>query len=184
MGMIPDSISDAYNEIPKGGGGRLPDSDYYGTVVRASLKESRKPWVDIELVVQVKEANSGITTFCSVEVTPLTNKDGDISQGKLKFLKWQLDVLGYNGALKDLEDHVHSLVGSQVEFNISTELGARINPKTGQPYENRYVKLIRRLDPGELAKAPAVPVAEASEGEQALAETFDATPVSDDSYVY
>lgn len=183
MGLIPSELDSAYNEIPRGGAGRLPDGSYYGTVTRVSLKESRKKWIDIELVAQVKEAKTGITSFVAVEVTPLTNRDGDISQGKLKFLKWQLDVLGYNGSLSGLEDHLHELTGVGVEFNISTELSTRINQKTGQPYENRSVKLIRKLNPGELDAAPEAKV-EATPGEVALAEAFDATPADDASVVY
>ena len=67
MGLIPNELSEAYAEIPKGGGGRLKDGDYYGTVTRASLKDSRKSWIDVELVVQIKEVNTGITSFASVE---------------------------------------------------------------------------------------------------------------------
>lgn len=174
MGLIPESMDQEYEEteVGSGGGGLLPAGDHTGTVVAAEVRESRKPWVDAELSVklQITEGeHAGKTTFADIELAPLTGKDGQLSKGKLKFVKWQLEALGYEGKLSELEYHVPELYGAVVEFEqkVFTYLDIsgnpvpmngrqpRINEQTGKPYIDREVTLKQNVMPGATAPASA-----------------------------
>jgi hypothetical protein len=119
---------------------RLPAGDYVGVVTKVNLGESTKPWVDTALHVELT-TNDGATAEHEVEVAPLTGKDGEISPGKIKFLKWQLQALGYEGKYSDLEYELDALYGRYVDFQVKTSEGSKTNPHTGKPYINREVVL-------------------------------------------
>lgn len=177
MGLIPNNISEAYTSTPAGRP-TLQDGQYNGVVLQARLGESRKPWVDVALLVQVQDHESGASAWSETEVLPLTDGDGDPHPKKLKFLKWQLEALGYDGSLEDLEERVLTFSGRQVTFDVTTKPSTKINPNTGLPYTNRDVKLLRPYD-GELEGSPG------GDDLSGLKEAFGAVevPTNDDMNV-
>ena len=156
MGILnlDDSIDEAFEEAEVGSG-RLADGKYDGVVKGVKIEPSKTPWIDMQLSVQL-EAQQGGTTFANIELSPLTDKEGNISRGKLKFLKWQLQSLGYTGKLSDLEYNLEGLFGAGVTFEVKTTEG-RTNPKTGKPYMNREVVMLDNIHPG-LAGISAAPM--------------------------
>ena len=158
MGIIPDFDSE-FEEVKVGEGGEykpLEAGIYEGVVQSAEIRESRKPWVDAELSLKIQvdsDDQKGKITFADIEVAPLTQKDKETGQlvpskGKLKFLKWQLNSLGYDGKLSDLEYNTHGLVGARVEFEQKVVESSRINTNTGKPFIDREVVLRENLLPG------------------------------------
>ncbi|MCB0877408.1 MAG: hypothetical protein KDC46_00300 [Thermoleophilia bacterium] len=147
-------------EEPKAGG-LLPAGEYTGTVVSAEVRSGFRPWVEQELSLRLQvDAGEfqGRTTFCDIELAPLTGRDGQISDGKVRYVKWQItDVLGYDGQLSALGDHAHSFVGTKVSFEQKIRLAAKVNPQTGKPYENREVTLRQNLGKADPASMPAIP---------------------------
>jgi hypothetical protein len=141
------------------GGGLLPAGQYEGTVQSAEVRSGFRPWVEQELSLRLIVDGgdyAGRTTFCDIEIAPLSGREGGISEGKVKYVKWQIaDVLGYDGALSELTKHTDQFVGTRVSFEQKVTLAAKINPNTGAPYENREVTLKASLGKG----APAAPAA-------------------------
>ncbi|MBC7461673.1 MAG: hypothetical protein H7287_09960 [Thermoleophilia bacterium] len=158
---------------PERTGGLLPAGEYEGVVAGAEVRSGFRPWVEQELslrlTVDAGEFN-GRTTFCDIELSPLHGRDGQISSGKVGYLKWQItDVLGYDGVLSELDQHAGTFVGTRVSFEQKITLAAKVNPATGTPYENREVTLKAKLgaapagsaiDTSAFAAAVAAPTAE------------------------
>lgn len=144
MGLInvDEEVEAAFAEA--GSREKLPDDTYEGVVVNATVGESKVPWMDASLTVRL-QTDDGFSEFVELEIAPLTNRDGELHQGKLKFLKWQLGVLGYGGRLSDLEESLLTLLNTRVEFEVSSRNSDKINSKTGEPYVNRDVKLTKNL---------------------------------------
>jgi hypothetical protein len=142
----------AAEEAPKG---LLPAGDYEGTVVSAEVRRGFRPWVEQELSLRLTVdggEHNGRTTFCDIEIAPLTAREGGISEGKLRYVKWQItDVLGYDGTLSDLAQHAGGMDGLRVAFEQKITLAAKVNPVTGKPYENREVTLKQALGRTEVA---------------------------------
>lgn len=176
MGMVPEGLDEEYEaaEAATGTGGLLPAGEHEGTIVESEIRDSRKPWVENELMLKIEITegeHKGKTTFCDIEVNPLTDKSGQPSKGKLKYLKWQLESLGYEGKLSELEFHVGEFIGAQVKFEqkVYDYLDAagnpvamngrdpRINDKTGKPYIDREVTLRENILPGVGAQTAAAP---------------------------
>ncbi|MCW2925319.1 MAG: hypothetical protein JWM98_2723 [Thermoleophilia bacterium] len=153
-------------------GGLLPAGEYEGVVVSAEVRSGFRPWVEQELSLRLQvdtgEA-SGRTTFCDIELAPLTGRDGGISEGKVRYVKWQItDVLGYDGVLSELGQHAAAFAGTRVSFEQKITLAAKVNPATGTPYENREVTLKQRLSGA--APAPT--------GGSVTPDTSDFTPLA------
>lgn len=150
------SAEEPVEEAPKAGG-LLPAGEYTGTVVNAEVRKGFRPWVEQELSLRLQvDAGEfmGRTTFCDIELAPLTGREGGISEGKVKYVKWQItDVLGYDGQLSALADHAHTFVGAKLSFEQKIRLAAKINPQTGTPYENREVTLKSFLGKADPAAA-------------------------------
>jgi hypothetical protein len=127
----------------------LPAGQYEGVIQSAEVRSGFRPWVEQELSLrlQVKGGeHDGRTTFCDIEIAPLTGRDGNISDGKVRYVKWQItDVLGYDGTLSDLGQHAGGFIGMKVSFEQKISLSPKVNPRTGQPYENREVTLREAL---------------------------------------
>lgn len=136
-------------EPEKKTGGLLPAGNYEGAIVGAEVRAGFKPWVERELSLRLtvdQGEHAGRTTFADVELAPLTGRDGQVSDGKMRYLKWQItDVLGYEGKLSELDQHASQFVGTRVSFEQKVTLAAKINPSTGTPYENREVTLKAKL---------------------------------------
>lgn len=161
-------------EVPSGGGGLLPAGEYTGTVIAAEVGESRTPWIEeqLSLKLQVTEGDhANKTTFCDIELKPLTDKNDQPSKGKLKYVKWQLEALGYEGKLSEVGYNVASFYGAVVTFEqkVADYLNSdgepiamngrepRINENTGKPYVDREVTLKDNVLPGSGAQNTATP---------------------------
>lgn len=140
-------------------GGLLPAGEYTGAVVSAEVRKGFRPWVEQELSLRLTVDSgeaTGRTTFCDIELAPLTGRDGGISEGKVRYVKWQItDVLGYDGVLSELANHTEQFTGMRVSFEQKVTPATKINPATGVPYENREVTLKAKLD--SAAPAGAAP---------------------------
>lgn len=170
--MITDTLDSAFAKAdssqkaePSGGGaGLLPAGQYEGVVVSAEVRDGFRPWVEQELSLRLTVdagAHSGSTTFCDIEIAPLTTKDGTISEGKMNYVRWQItDVLGYDGKLSELAQHASRFIGARLAFEQKITLANKINPNTGAPYENREVTLKASLGAGDPAAAAGVPAFE------------------------
>lgn len=138
MGIIPD-LDDMFEAAEVGGTYvRVEDGTHEGTITAAAVRESKKPWRDAEFYVCITTPEGG-EVHHTVEVAPLVGKDGNISTGKVKWLKWQLQACGFDGKLSELESQAESLMGNRVKFEISSEESTNINEKTGKPYINRDI---------------------------------------------
>ena len=147
-------------EVQERAGGLLPAGEYEAVVVSAEVRKGFRPWVEQELslrlTVDAGESN-GRTTFCDIELAPLTGRDGGISSGKVGYVKWQItDVLGYDGVLSELSQHTEQFIGTRVRFEQKVTLAAKINPSTGTPYENREVTLKANLGKSAAPVAAAI----------------------------
>jgi hypothetical protein len=142
-------------EAPKG---LLPAGTYEGVVTSAEVRKGFRPWVEQELSLRLTVAggeHDGRTTFCDIEIAPLKGRDGGISEGKVRYVKWQItDVLGHAGTLSDLGQHTESFVGTKVRFEQKVTLAAKVNPQTGKPYENREVTLRENLGKAPVSEIP------------------------------
>lgn len=147
--------------VEKTGGGLLPAGEYEGVVVGAEVRSGFKPWVERELSLRLTVEGgefNGRTTFADIELAPLTGRDGNISDGKVRYVKWQItDVLGYEGKLSELDRHAGQFVGTRVSFEQKVSLAAKVNPSTGTPYENREVTLKTKLGMAEAGAPGAAP---------------------------
>ncbi|MCW2962624.1 MAG: hypothetical protein JWM25_1836 [Thermoleophilia bacterium] len=143
------SSEPAQPEAEKTGGGLLPAGEYEGVIVGAEVRSGFRPWVEQELSLRLSVDSgefNGRTTFCDIELAPLTGRDGGISEGKVRYVKWQItDVLGYDGVLSELAQHTGQFVGTRIAFEQKISLAAKVNPATGTPYENREVTLKTNL---------------------------------------
>ena len=152
-------------ETERPSGGLLPAGNYEGVVVSAEVRKGFRPWVEQELSLRLQvdagEFN-GRTTFCDIELAPLTGRDGGISEGKVRYVKWQItDVLGYDGVLSELSQHAHGFAGTRVAFEQKVTPATKINPATGMPYENREVTLKTNL--GQAAPSASGPTPDTSD---------------------
>ena len=142
-------------DAPKG---LLPAGNYEGVVQSAEVRKGFRPWVEQELSLRLAVAggeHDGRTTFCDIEIAPLSGRDGGISEGKVRYVKWQItDVLGYEGALSELGKNTDSFIGTKVSFEQKVTLAAKVNPNTGKPYENREVTLKTNLGKAPVAEIP------------------------------
>lgn len=133
----------------KAGGGLLPAGEYEGVVAGAEVRSGFRPWVEQELSLRLTVDSgefNGRTTFCDIELAPLTGRDGTISSGKVGYVKWQItDVLGYDGVLSELGQHADQFIGTRLSFEQKVTPAMKINPSTGKPYENREVTLKANL---------------------------------------
>jgi hypothetical protein len=182
MGLVPSNLDDAYEtseaaKASSGGGGLLMPGEYTGVVVEAAVGESMKPWVTAELKLKLQVTTEGSEkdkfTFCDIELAPNTNKNGEPSPGKLKFVKGQLvNGLGFEGKLSEVEYNVDKFLGAVIEFrqkvdnhldeNGQPDEWARMNPNTNLPYIDREVYLNKLVTPGfgagvTTGQAPATP---------------------------
>ncbi len=148
MGILnlDDNIDAAFDDVEVGKG-RLSDGEYDGVVKAVRIEPGRKPWVETQLTIEL-EAQKGGVAFADIEVAPLTDKEGNLSKGKLKFLKWQLESLGYEGKLSNLEYNLEGLFGAGVKFKVESTIQNKINPKTGKNYTNTDVVLVENIHPG------------------------------------
>jgi hypothetical protein len=128
-------------DAPKG---LLPAGNYEGVVTSAE---------ELSLRLQVAGGeHDGRTTFADIEIAPLKGRDGGISDGKLRYVKWQItDVLGYEGTLSELGNHAQQFVGLKLAFEQKVTPSMKVNPNTGKPYENREVTLKQNLGRAEVA---------------------------------
>jgi len=150
--QVTPSSEPAKEEAPSGGG-LLPAGEYEGVVVSGEVRSGFRPWVEQELSLRLQVDTgefAGRTTFCDIELAPLTGRDGNISEGKVRYVKWQItDVLGYDGVLSELSQHATSFSGLRVRFEQKVTPAMKVNPATGKPYENREVTLREALGRSE-----------------------------------
>lgn len=169
MGFIPENLDAEYEAAREitGEGRGLPPGTYPMTVQSATIGASDKPWMDAQLDVELVTTD-GQVDHLIMEVAPLTNKDGEVSKGKLGFLKGQLKKLGYDGPLSRLEYSLDTFRGAVVKVEIKDEPQKKRNANgdlevqrkpDGTPWTNHEVKIKELITPGPMSASPAQAVA-------------------------
>lgn len=141
---ITDEMDKKFEETEVGSGGRtkyFSEGPHVATVTAASVGKGKKPWIDKGLHITLTGSNGEVAQV-EIEVAPLTDKQGNASDGKMKFLKWQLTALGYDGKLSNLEHSLDTIYGNRVSFKLELVPGKKINPHTGKPYVNADIVLL------------------------------------------
>lgn len=150
MGLIniDEETAKAFDEAEVGGSTepKLPAGPHEGTITSVSIVAGDKvwkPWMDVALQWTVKNEDGYVSD--QIEVAPLTNKQGETT-GKLRWLKGQLQGMGYTGGLKDLEMNIGQVLQNKVKIEIEEEVSDKTNPHTGKPYVNRNSKIVALLE--------------------------------------
>ena len=136
MSNIDDIFADISEEST---GHRLDVGTYEGTVVSAEVTEGRAPWVDTQLTVNFQTDDGGYA-YADIELAPCLGPDGQISPGKVKFLRWQMQALGIPGAPSEVAQNLAHAVGNVVAFEVAPQRSGKINEKTGKPYTETVAK--------------------------------------------
>jgi hypothetical protein len=167
MGLISSNLDDAYKEA-KPSAKKMEPGIHEATITKieivADKTKIKRPWVDIELVITLEDDNGG-KAWHRIEVSPLADKDGNPSAGKLGYVKGQLENMGYHGKLSELEYHLNEMRGARARISVEDKQGARRPAdKGGGHYVNRevYVQELLKAGVGGAAEEPSedfVPVA-------------------------
>ncbi len=156
MSLVSADIAAAF-ESAELGGAKLEDGNYVGTIRSLKVEEGKMYGRDA-VVLKGSVGNEEGMAFFDIELSPLTDKEGNLSAGKVKFLKWQLDAMGFKGSIEDLEFHLANLIDNEVDFEVRSKVSAKINEKTGQPYINTDT-VIKNFIGGQVVEKSATPVA-------------------------
>lgn len=164
MSLVASDIDALYEATELStGGAKLPDGIYTGTVNSIKVEPSPDYMTWCDYLVKGSVKNDQGMSFFEFELSPLRGKDGEPSLGKIKFVKWQLEALGYKGRIGEVEFHLGNLIGNEVEFEVKSTVSAKLNPKTNQPYINKET-LIKNfiggnlVEPSETQSAGETPV--------------------------
>lgn len=149
---VTSDLQNAFANVGK----RLEDGEYTGTVTAARVvkgEETWRPFHDVALEFTLDTGDGSIKY--QLEIAPLTDKTGNISQGKVNFTSWQLSLLGWRGGdISELEYQCHeAMVGQPVKFSITRTEQDKVNPKTGTPYVNTEVKILDQVRAADVAAA-------------------------------
>lgn len=143
--MIPQSLDEAFEQAEETSFERPPRltaGTYTGHVMSAKVvhgAEARKPWIDSALLVRVEDEKTKGSIFHEFELAPLTDKTGQLSAGKIGFIKGQLRKLGYDGRLSELEFNLDQVILNKIRFTVKENVSNKMNEKTGKPYVNTEV---------------------------------------------
>lgn len=173
MGLIDSSIDDDFAKAKPTAARMEAGPNQEVTIAQVEIvadkTKIKRTWVDVELVVTFQN-EAGAKAWHHIELAPLTDKDGNVSPGKLGFVKSQLEAMGFLGKLSELEYQVNGLLGAKVRINVNDVASTKLNPKTNKPYVNREIYANELIAPG----------VGGSTGAQAVAEDFVPAPEEDD----
>lgn len=150
----------------------LKPGEYVAKVKKMELKrgdDCRAPWVEASIFTVVE--SNGDVHFQETEIAPLTNRDGVTTEGRQKFINWQLDALGLTANLDvdngvaDTDKLIREVEDDLLNATRATKVLVEIKEKP-----NGYTQAVFKQNLG----AP-----QPSNNDQ-IADAFDASDVTDD----
>jgi hypothetical protein len=163
-GIISDSIAEALKkDEAESQRPRRESGTYEVEVTSVAIEDNPKPWIEKGLKVKARFLDDIAGEHeCLIELSPCTGKDGSISPGKIKFLRWQLGALGLDH--EELAFQLFGIIGNRYEAQYKVDDGlnedgtprnpkANLNPHTGKPYINRDLVFKKKIEsPAEVAE--------------------------------
>jgi len=156
-GLIPSGISDAIKKDAEDSQKPRRDSgEYVVEVTSVAIADNPTTWIEKALMVEAKFLDDiGGEAKVRIELSPCTARDGGLSAGKIKFLRWQLGALGLDA--DELAFQLFGIIGNKYKgrytvddgLNADGSLkrpGANLNPHTNKPYINRDLVFLEKID--------------------------------------
>ena len=179
MSIIPSGIADAIKQDEKDSNKPFRESGTYGVeVTSVAIADSPTSWINKALMVEVKFLDEIAGTHkVRIELDPCTDKTGNLSAGKIKFLRWQLGALGLNA--EELAFELFGIIGNHYEAKYTVDDGlnpdgsfkrpnANLNPHTQKPYINRDLVFMKKIEKAEAAQDAAVEAPDEAADEEAF----------------
>ena len=158
VSLIPKEISEAIaKDAEQSSKPRRESGEYLAEVTSVAIADNPVSWIDKALMVDVKFLDEiGGDHKVRIELQPCTDKNGNISPGKIKFLRWQLSALELDP--DELAFQLFGIIGNQYKVRYTVDNGlnedgtpknpsAKLNPHTGKPYVNRDMVFLGRHIP-------------------------------------
>lgn len=159
-GLIPNDISSALKkDAEESNKPRRDSGEYEVEVTSVSIADNPTSWIEKALIVEAKFLDEiGGDAKVRIELSPCTARDGGISPGKIKFLRWQLGALGLDP--DELAFQLFGIIGNKYKgrYTVDNGLnedgslkrpGANLNPHTGKPYINRDLIFLEKIETTE-----------------------------------
>lgn len=157
MSLIPSNINDAVKkDAEESNKPRRGSGEYEVKVTSVAPATNPKPWIDSAIVVKAEFLDDiGGDHEVIIELSPCTAKDGSLSPGKIRFLRWQLGALGLD--MDEIEFQLFGIMGKKYKARYTVDNGinedgtlkrpnANLNPHTGKPYINRDLVFLEAIE--------------------------------------
>lgn len=169
MSIIPNAINEALKkDAEQSARPRRDSGEYLVEVTSVAIADNPTSWIEKALLVDAKFLDeTGGDHKVRIELAPCTDKTGNISPGKIKFLRWQLGALGLDP--ENLAFELFGIIGNTYKSRYTVDdglnedgslkrPGANLNPHTGKPYINRDLIFLEKVEKTEtLAEAAEAP---------------------------
>jgi hypothetical protein len=174
VSLIPSNINDAIKKDAEDSNKpRRESGEYQVEVTSVAIADNPTTWIEKALMVEAKFLDEiGGTHKVRIELSPCTARDGGLSPGKIKFLRWQLGALGLDA--DEIAFQLFGIIGNRYKgrYTVDDGLnedgslkrpGANLNPHTGKPYINRDLIFLEKLESDKQDADAEAPDAEASD---------------------
>ena len=130
--------------------------EYEVEITSVAIADNPVAWIEKALMVDVKYLDDiGGDFKFRLELAPCTDKAGNISPGKIRFLRWQLSALGLDA--DEIAFQLFGIIGNRYKVRYTVDNGlnedgslkrpnANLNPHTGKPYINRDMIFLEKID--------------------------------------
>jgi hypothetical protein len=176
-GLIPSGVGDALKKADaEASKPRRESGEYLVEVTSVGLADNPTSWIEKAIMVDTRFLDDiGGEHKVRIELSPCTGRDGEISEGKIRFLGWQLRALGLDP--DEIAFQLFGLIGNTYKARYTVDNGldengepkfpnAKLNPHTGKPYVNRDLVFLEKVEAPADAEAPdPAPVDEVPEVE-------------------
>ncbi len=159
-GLIPSNIGDALKKDAEASQKpRRESGEYEVEVTSVAIADNPTSWIEKALMVEAKFLDElGGEEKVRIELAPCTARDGGLSPGKIKFLRWQLGALGLDP--DEIAFQLFGIIGNRYKgrYTVDNGLnedgslkrpGANLNPHTGKPYINRDLIFLEKIETPE-----------------------------------
>jgi hypothetical protein len=156
-GLISNDISAALKkDAEESNKPRRESGEYEVEVTSVAIADNPTTWIEKALMVEAKFLDDiGGTEKVRIELAPCTARDGGLSPGKIKFLRWQLGALGLDA--DEIAFQLFGIIGNRYKGRYTVDDGlnedgslkrpnANLNPHTGKPYINRDLIFLEKLE--------------------------------------
>lgn len=178
-GLISNDISAALKKDAEDSARpHRPTGEYEVEVTSVAIADNPTTWIEKALMVEAKFLDDlGGTQKVRIELAPCTAKDGSLSTGKIKFLRWQLGALGLDP--DEIAFQLFGIIGNHYKAKYTADDGLDANgeprperkdrnPHTGKPYINKDLVFNSKIETPEAkqdADAEAPDAEAADEGD-------------------